>query len=211
MVWRKHLNKQTVNEYLDTAFIKYGEGKKIISVGSGTADTEFSFLKRNGVEIICIDPYPYSHSYEGSDYTIKIQPKYRYVDDLIKFEPEVVGNCHLLLIWPLPNKSTYDIEALEKLKPLSMVIIYEPTGTSGGSKFLENEWRKDYLEMHSKTVRLMTRHDSFYYTISYFISEKLEKEEIEKIENEKLDNSFSISKLSDPERLKSLKKNGYYS
>jgi hypothetical protein len=205
MFWRKHLSKDIINEYLDTAFIKYGEDKKIISVGSGHADTEFSFMERNKKEIICIDPSPFSHGRFGS---VLVNPKYDYVDELIKNEPDVVGNCHLLLIWPLPNESTYDIEAVEKLKPLSLVIIYEPTGSSGGSEFLKYKWRcncfgkeQKYYGVHENTVRYMTKYDSFYYTLSYFVSkEYLDKHN--EIENEKLDNSFSISKLSHPDRLK---------
>lgn len=208
MVWRKHLSKNTINEYLDTAFIKYGEDKKIISVGSGYADTEFAFMERNKKEIICVDPYPLSH---GSFGDVLVTPKYSYVDELIKNEPDVIGNCHLLLIWPCPNDSTYDVEAIEKLKPLSIIIIYDPSGSGGGSEFLKYEWRgnwrdkeQKYYSVHENTVRYMTKNDSFYYTLSYFVyKDYLEKNK--DVQSEKLDNSFSISKLSHPERLKNIK------
>jgi hypothetical protein len=204
MFWRKYLSKDIINEYLDIAFIKYGEDKKIISVGSGYADTEFSFIKRNNKEIICVDPYPFSHGNFGN---VLVKPKYDYVDDLIKNEPDVIGNCHLLLIWPLPNESIYDLESIEKLKPLSIIIIYDPSGSSGGSKFLEyewqGEWRKEqkYYNVHEKQVRYMTKNDSFYYTLSYFVFKEYLDKNYE-IHNEKLDNSFSISELSHPDRLK---------
>ena len=75
------------------------------------------------------------------------------------------------------------------------------------SKFLEYEWQGDrikeqkYYNVHENQVRYMTKNDSFYYTLSYFTS----KEYLDKhcyIHNEKLDNSFSISELSHPDRLK---------
>ncbi len=215
MVWRKYLSKDTINEYLDTAFMKYGEDKKIISVGSGHADTEFSFMERNKKEIICVDPFPYSHGSFGS---VLVKPKYDYVDDLIKNEPDVVGNCHLLLIWPLPCDSTYDIDAIEKLKPLSIVVIYDPTGSSGGTEFLYYKWlfnwreegenEQKYYDVHKNRVRYMTKYDSFYYTIDYFV-EKNYLEKYKEIQDEKLDNSTSISDLSDPTRLERIKNLGY--
>ena len=88
---------------------------------------------------------------------------------------------------------------------LSLVIIYEPTGSSGGIEFLEYKWKgeeeQNYYGVHERTVKYMTKYDSFYYKLSYFVSkEYLDKHN--EIKNEKLDNLFSISKLSHPDRLK---------
>ena len=108
------------------------------------------------------------------------------------------------------KRNIYINKAIEKLKPLSFVIIYDPSGSSGGIEFLKYKWignslkeEQKYYDVHENTVRYITKHDSFYYTLSYFVSkEYLDKHK--EIENEKLDNSFSISKLSHPDRLKKM-------
>ena len=164
--WKKGLGIENVEQYIDFAFVTNGKDLPIVSVGSGDAETEYAFERRHHKKIICVDPDPKSFN-KGITY---IEPEYSYVDDLIQNQPELVGNCHLLLIWPLPNRSEYDVDAIEKLNPLSFVIVYEPSGGSGGRKLLYSFLPSQNLYecVSELTIPYEVKSNCFYNTISYY-------------------------------------------
>lgn len=134
MHWRVMIDHDTCMKYAESAIngcIK--KPKYIISVGSG--DGEFERLVENEykVNIICVDPKKFSKVDADNKYLHL--PDYAYIDDLIKSVPDVVSNCTLFLLWPEPNTSTYDIEAVSKLLPTSILVAYEYYGGAGGEYF----------------------------------------------------------------------------
>ena len=119
----------------------------IVSVGSGNGAFEQILIDKLNLNIICIDPNPLKYN---SNLLTKpfIEPHYKSVDEFIPFYN---GNCVLLLNWCEPNDSTYDYEAITKLRPISIISIYEiyhgGYGAAGGQKFFDyvknnNEYKK---------------------------------------------------------------------
>jgi hypothetical protein len=123
----------------------------IISVGSGTCIIEYLSNKKynekynKNMNWICIDSdnnplnFPPQASYYLSRPLMNID--YNSSDELIQNNPSIVGNCILFLNWCLPNESTYDYDAIIKLKPLAVLSIYEvfndDYGSAGGKKFYD--------------------------------------------------------------------------
>jgi hypothetical protein len=129
-----------------------------VSVGSGIGKDESKMTKEiPGIKIICVDPEPLSfnkldnnhirdhtsdhtgdHTHDNNrncDCDIHM-PDYPLVDDLIKERPIIVGKCNLLILWSSPNDTTYDIEAVAKLQPQTIVTIFDMTGSAGGAFFI---------------------------------------------------------------------------
>lgn len=106
------------------------ENYETISVGSGTGDREYIFQDKLNQKIICVDP---NNSWKKTE--IKIHPHYSYVKDLINEKPVLIDNCCLLLYWPLFNENIYDIEAVNLLKPKTIIVYYESLGGAGGTLF----------------------------------------------------------------------------
>ncbi len=107
---------------------------KIVSVGSGSASIEHY----SKLDCILVDPDPSSfHQY--NEKVVLLKPHFFYVDELIKDNPLIVGNCLLFLNWCCPNDSEYDYEAIRKLKPIAIMSIYETfeggAGCAGGGRF----------------------------------------------------------------------------
>jgi hypothetical protein len=67
------------------------------------------------------------------------------IDDLIKNNKSIIGNCILFLNWYESNQSNYDYEAIIKLKPKAVLSIYEVFNNSNGSAGSKEfyEWTKD--------------------------------------------------------------------
>jgi hypothetical protein len=101
-------------------------GVPVVSVGSGPG-----ILERTIDECITVDPAPP----EGVVVTAST------VDELLAVRPELVGECVLLLVWCLPNDSTYDWDAVQSLRPKAILTLLEQFddsyGAAGGSKFHE--------------------------------------------------------------------------
>ena len=134
--------------------MKYHTSQKLISVGSGYGVLEdyienaYTNTNANAnanvkkLELICIDPEPCSYRFQNYPTQPLIQPDYAYLEDYLEqlekqsskeqlFSGE--SDCDLLLCWSNPNDSTYDLEAIIKLKPSKVFIIYEMTGAAGSS------------------------------------------------------------------------------
>tara|TARA_R110002072_G_scaffold45565_1_gene126637 strand:+ start:44716 stop:45474 length:759 start_codon:yes stop_codon:yes gene_type:complete len=127
----EHLNKQ-LQEYVDAlAKTSCFANLPLISVGSGSALIENYLVKHTDVkEVICVDPDPGSY---GED-PVLIKPKYARVDELIDAEPDLIGNCVLMIIKCNPMMK-YDIEAINKLRPRMMFLMYRSDGADGGHAF----------------------------------------------------------------------------
>lgn len=117
---------------VSAAYVKaMASNKPIISVGSGIGEFEKKMENELKQSIICIDPHPTSFN----DVTEKKHmhlPDFAKVDDLIQQKPHLVGQCHLLLLWSTPNESCYDIEAVAKLNPIDIIVVYETLGGAAG-------------------------------------------------------------------------------
>jgi hypothetical protein len=126
----------------------------IVSVGSGIGCLELLAERKISREIICIDPDPLSYS---TVKTVVKKPNFPITDELIKFVPSIIRNCIVILSWPLPNKSTYDYEAIEKLQPIAFFTIVETfhgaNGAAGGEKFhqiLKNSPSEPIAQLYKK-------------------------------------------------------------
>ncbi len=116
-----------------------------VSIGSGIGAIEYFTKKQNdNIEWICIDNNDNPNDFPPSakNYINKPLMKidYKLCQDLINNNPSIINNCIIFLNWCLPNDSTYDYEAIIKLKPLAILSIYEEcddmmSGAAGGEMF----------------------------------------------------------------------------
>jgi hypothetical protein len=84
--------------------------------------------------MICVDPAPGSHLDVTPQQCGGLKPLCGTVDELIKLHPSLVDNCIVLCNWPSPNTSTYDYDAIVKLRPVHATFVIETTtGVAGGS------------------------------------------------------------------------------
>ncbi len=129
----------------------------IVSMGSGTGIIEYlAKNKNNNIEWICIDidNNPLNFPSDVSQYINKpfMKIDYNSCDKLIINNPSIINNCLLFLNWCLPNASTYDYEAIIKLKPIAIVSIYENfdgyCGAAGGEMFYN--WANINTDYHLK-------------------------------------------------------------
>ena len=176
-------------------FIDYfKKGKKIISVGSGNAYFE-SIMRKHvfdheklRLDIVCIDPDPlhftpnplpfFSRNILSDNISTKkvvcIKPKFRSVDELIRRNSEIVGNCFLMLIWPDPSAG-YDIEAIHLLKPIGIFIIYKKLERSdsriieylAGSKVLQQFLRGNTKNNHL-SYKSITEESDRGFSVAFF-------------------------------------------
>ncbi len=128
----------------------------IVSMGSGTGVIEYLAKKKNEeIDWICIDNdtnmnFPTCAKQYINEPLTKID--YNSCDQLINNNPSIVDNCLLFLNWCLPNNSTYDFEAIIKLKPIAILSIYENfdgmSGAAGGEMFYN--WCQHNTDYHLK-------------------------------------------------------------
>lgn len=132
----------------------------IISVGSGAGTLEKYLQSVITNRIICVDPDPQSFQTEPIDWTKGIKPSYPTINDLLKVEPNVKNNSLMLLAWPSPNSSNYDCEAINLVKPVGVILIYELIGAAGGTKLHCMLKRFDQLAaISSQNLVGLTYHD----------------------------------------------------
>ena len=116
-------------------FLSAYPGKEPISVGSGNGILEDEYANEYFVNILCVDPDPLSFNSPELKKPF-MKPKYKYVTELVMYEPELVRNCVLILNWCDPRPHiTYDYDAVLKLLPLAFFTILEPDGVAGSPKF----------------------------------------------------------------------------
>lgn len=137
---------------IDKIYRVFAKCKTVVSVGSGTGKYEAALLSLGLMDrVYCVDPSPRSF-----DNGKVIQNDYKYVRDLIKDKPELVGTCTLLLFWPEPENCKWDIEAIGLLKPTSIISMYEASGSAGGidfHRFMAASGHPNTLQYHSHIKR----------------------------------------------------------
>lgn len=119
----------------------------MISVGSGPGALEFEAGR-----VMCVDPDPPADCC--------VAPVAATVADLLRDRPELPDDCTLLLCWCLPNASTYDMEAVELLRPRAVLSLVErfcsSNGAAGGKAFhrrmVDQPWAEGYRIVHRTTV-----------------------------------------------------------
>ncbi len=129
----------------------------VVSVGSGIGAIEYFAKKENdNLDWICIDinenPIDFPPSAKNQINKPLMKVDYLSIDNLIDTNPSIVNNCILFLNWCLPNASTYDFEAIIKLKPIAVLSIYEVfdgiNGSAGGEMFYH--WTENNTDYHLK-------------------------------------------------------------
>lgn len=107
---------------------------RVVSVGSGNGSIEH-LIQNPRNPIICIDPDPDSFQCGGG---INIKPHYAYCVDLVNAQPDIVGNCNLLLNWPEGDEEgRYDVDSILRLQPLHVLLLIDSTGGGGSDMFYE--------------------------------------------------------------------------
>ncbi len=115
---------------------------------------EFCYAKKyteSKETILCVDPAPLSFNSRGLDTPFQA-PNYDRVKSLLRARPQLRRNCVLILNWPNPNESMYDIDAVMALEPCGFFTTLEYWGDSGGAgsimfhRFLKTT--KDYRLAH---------------------------------------------------------------
>jgi len=125
---------ENVRKSIDKILGQFPTIDKIISVGSGTGYLE-KFIEmafRQKLQMICIDPDPTQFSSEP----IKREPDYPTVDEFLETRPVAPWNSIVLLNWPETRETHgagYDVDAIRKLNPLAVIIIYELDYIDSGS------------------------------------------------------------------------------
>ena len=61
-----------------------------------------------------------------------MKPDYENVKELVQAKPSIIGNCHLLIEYPMTDYVTYDFLAIYDLQPKSLVLLTTSTCHSGG-------------------------------------------------------------------------------
>ena len=137
-LWNRKISFKELTE----VFVNFFDNKEIFSIGSGSGHFEYYFNeyiskitddKFCKMSMTCVDPDPESYS-KGE---IKLYPLYKNIQELLKSRSEIVENCQIVIIWPSPTDTTYDIEAILYLKPKKIMILYEENGSSGGEDLHE--------------------------------------------------------------------------
>lgn len=120
------------------------------SIGSGKGRFEWWLKYKQGVDVTCVDPDP--KAYGSGD--VIVEPEFPTVKELISARSDVVGKMATLLLWPSPNsgdgfgtaeadsddeeesKVAYDLDAIQRLRPPVVVIMYAACGASGSEDLL---------------------------------------------------------------------------
>lgn len=118
-----------------------------ISVGSGCGGIETLVFDGNG--FIGVDPDP---AMGCENYEIFHPPEFKTVNHLVEKKPEVVGDCSLWLMWPnnscifcekgvcvpIMHHQAYDFDAIQALKPKTIVMLVSLKEKTSGSKELKD-------------------------------------------------------------------------
>lgn len=131
---------QTISDDLLFAFVKPAMCNKthLISVGSGTGSHEQKLMTRLKLpqsSVICVDP--------NSQSPAVIRPHFAGVKELVQGKSsDSYSNSCVLIHWPDPagENDGYDLAAVSRLLPASVVIVYSKNGTSGSGAL--TEWIK---------------------------------------------------------------------
>ena len=117
------------------------ESDYIISVGSGCGEIEDYIERERNKTIICIDPNPESsigkNYHQKTNSSVVKPPNYPTLDNFLNEVDIKNKKITLMIIWSTPRGYDYDIEAISKLNPENIIILYDVTG-SAGSRYLHH-------------------------------------------------------------------------
>jgi hypothetical protein len=106
-----------------------------VSIGSGRGSIERRLEDGRDI-IICVDPNPTSYQRVSRTFPDK-PPKYKDVHELKAAEPNLIGQCNILLNWPNPDKEgRFDLESILLLHPRRVLLVIDTTGGSGSDELL---------------------------------------------------------------------------
>lgn len=110
----------------------------IISVGSGSGYVEKWLEDNHNYQLILVDPIDPDSKECFAPVPKHLSKKSSYDDssDLVADKPDIISNCNLFLNWPEPNDDSYDYDAIMLLKPHTIIICCEVSGSSGSKKLL---------------------------------------------------------------------------
>jgi hypothetical protein len=103
----------------------------IISVGSGMGVDEALMKRKFGCKLITVEPTTNKFDAYREGVRSVEKPDFKYVSQIQGAYPELVGNCVVMLLYPLPDWAMYDIFSIYQMKPRQVVIMYNPFGASG--------------------------------------------------------------------------------
>ena len=138
----KHIGIKKCLTLFRTFLSKFDDKIPIISVGSGMAYFEYLIQELFRRDVICIDPDPIKFSpnpfLSSNKKRLFIEPIFRTVDNLLSSKnSKKYTDCLLILNWPSPYDTAYDIDSIIKLKPRGFFIIYEREGKAGSGRLIE--------------------------------------------------------------------------
>ncbi len=128
--------------YFQTLLEKFPKSN-IVSLGSGNGVVERILCKRLDRNIVCIDSEFNKFIFAPEKFT-KL-PNFNTVDDYLQSDEKSNENMVLFINWPEPSMGfdvtkgdtlPYDYEAVMKLKPEHIIIVYDPSGASGSTLFI---------------------------------------------------------------------------
>jgi len=108
----------------------FSKNLPIYSIGSGRGGIEAYYEKKfHANNVICIDPFPKN--------PVKT-PSYPNIHELLSNTIDLVNEgCQVMIIWSTPSLK-YDIEAINLLKPIKLMVLYDARGASGSNDF--HDW-----------------------------------------------------------------------
>lgn len=147
----------------------------LVSVGSGNGHLEKLIQDKNPeLRIVTIDPDPLSFYQEDSQEKKEYRPTdYETIQYLLQKEKKVeLRNSILLLNWPTPpydpcQVGTYDMEAIDKLRPKAVILIGELYGSGGNSHLVNSD---DIYKGYIKSRKIMKKDsvERFTYVLDVF-------------------------------------------
>jgi hypothetical protein len=101
----------------------------VVSIGSGNGHVERQIEKRFGKQIYCVDPNHVENTNQDLYKTSEYDNVFRFLDA----HPECKSHSTTFVNWSTPNDSTYDYEAIRALDSDNVLIVFESTGSGGGT------------------------------------------------------------------------------
>jgi len=138
----------------------------IISVGSGMAYFEYLIQVLFRRYVICIDPDPIEFSptlFLSLNKKLFIEPIFKTVNNLLSSKnSNKYTNCLLILNWPSPYDTAYDIDSIIKLKPCGFFIIYEREGKAGSGRLIEKLSERQTIQFEEGlSYNLLKKEESY--------------------------------------------------
>ena len=105
--------------------VGYKNKKKIVEVGSGNGHLAKFISGITKTKVITIDPL--IQKFLGNT---EAKSDYKDVDAYLKTNENADIN-YLVLNWTNPNDGSYDVDAIQKLKPENIILLYSSCGAAG--------------------------------------------------------------------------------